>query len=328
MRLPVNPGEKYALVALNAGTTITVPVDLGNGYYALPGGDLELPARWRKWIGSIKAEAVENAGLIILVKRPARVPDVIDADDEMLRRQANSLYWGLLASGHVRISDAGTLLGGTNGEAGLTVKRVGEVERVNPVPGTLPDEITPAHLALAASLASNLAALFATPGMLRMRLAMGTFMRAFSGRDLGERIHQFVRSVDGLTRVRRRHQFQSRCATFVGQAGTRTCLELYAIRSNVEHFQDPEADTDIRPLPPRDNWIRRFRRAHEAEILARYCLSHLVSNANLWPHFTDDQVSAFWARPEDERAAIWGPQIDVAAAMAGFNPDALPEAGG
>jgi hypothetical protein len=195
---------------------------------------------------------------------------------------------------------------------------------VNPVPGTLPDEITAAHLTSAASLAKNLAALLATPGMLRMKLAMRTFMQAFSGQDFGERVHQFVRSVDGLTRVRRRQQFQNRCAVFVGPTGTQVCLELYAIRSNVEHFQDPEQDTDIAPLPLRENWIRRFRRAHEAATLARYCLSHLVSNPQLWPHFTDDQVNAFWARPEDERVAIWGPPMDFADAMAGFNPDWLP----
>jgi len=41
--------------------------------------------------------------------------------------------------------------------------------------------------------------LLASPGMRRLKRALGTFMRGFSEHNLGERIHQFVRAVaDGI----------------------------------------------------------------------------------------------------------------------------------
>jgi hypothetical protein len=94
MKLPVNPGEKFALIALNAATTITEPLDLGDGLHALPEASVEVPDRWRGWIGSIKADIIERAGLFILAKRQAKEPDVRDGDDDALRHQVNNLYWG------------------------------------------------------------------------------------------------------------------------------------------------------------------------------------------------------------------------------------------
>ncbi len=72
MKLPVNPGEKYALIALNAATTITEPLELGEGLHALPGGSLDLPEKWRVRIGSLRSERIEGAGLLILAKRPPK----------------------------------------------------------------------------------------------------------------------------------------------------------------------------------------------------------------------------------------------------------------
>lgn len=50
-------------------------------------------------------------------------------------------------------------------------------------------------------------------------------------------------------------------------------------------------------------------------------MAHLLLNEPLWQHFADDQINAFWARPEEERAAIWGKKFDLAAAVSEFRPD-------
>jgi len=54
-------------------------------------------------------------------------------------------------------------------------------------------------------------------------------------------------------------------------------------------------------------------------------MSHLLENEALWEHFADDRVDAFWAKPEADRAAIWGAPFDLAAALADFRSDHIPD---
>ena len=325
MPLPVALGEKYALIALDAATEIRDALDLGDGRVALPRGAFDLPSHWKEWLGTLKAEAVERAHLKLIAKAPSTRPGVLDDENQRLQQKVSNLYWGLLAAGKVRVSGAGTQLTGSHGEEGMDVRQVGDLDHVINVYGLLTDRITGEHLKRAAVLAESLSRLFTDPKMLRMRMAVNTFLRAASERHLGDRIHQYVRVVDGLTRVTRRgrDRFKERCRTFVRPEDVESCYEMYVIRSNVEHFQEPSQD--LPPLDRRQDLLRGYRRAHEAEALARYCMAHLLENDDTWEHFTDDRVDAFWAKPETERAAIWGEPLDLDAALAEFRPEHVPE---
>ncbi|HEX9242548.1 MAG TPA: hypothetical protein VF875_08935 [Anaeromyxobacter sp.] len=325
MTLPIARGEKYALIALDAGTELRDALDLGDGCVALPRGAFEFPPHWKEWLGTIKTEAVERASLKLIAKAPSARPGVLDAENQELQRRVSNLFWGLLAAGKVRVEGAGTLLTGSHGEDGLDVRQVGDMDGVIRVYGVLDDRVTEAHLRRAALLGKGLSRLFADARMRRMRMAVNTFLRAASVPQLGDRIHQYVRVVDGLTRVTRRgrDRFKERCRTFVTPGGLDGCYEMYVIRSNVEHFQDPSQD--LPPLDRREDLLRGYRRAHEAEALARHCMSHLLENEALWGYFADDHVDAFWAKSEVERAAIWGAPFDFAAALADFRPDHIPE---
>jgi hypothetical protein len=53
-------------------------------------------------------------------------------------------------------------------------------------------------------------------------------------------------------------------------------------------------------------------------------MSRLLKNEELWEHFADDRVDAFWAKPESERAGIWGAPLDLAQALADFRPEHIP----
>src|SRR5437879_1688216 len=101
MNVPVAPGEKYTLIALDSATAIDEPVDLHDGFFALPHGSVTVPDYWREWIGSIDARQVESAGLVILAKAPARAPDVLDDETEVLEHRVGALYWALLAVGRL-----------------------------------------------------------------------------------------------------------------------------------------------------------------------------------------------------------------------------------
>jgi hypothetical protein len=145
---------------------------------------------------------------------------------------------------------------------------------------------------------------------------------ALTESDLAERIHQFVRAVDGLTRVYNGKEFKAKSALLAGPEHQDLCGQLYVIRSNAEHFHAPNNRLDA--LPPREDQVRMFRSCLAAEVLARHCLTHLVENKPLWGHFTDDQVDAFWKRPLDEQKQIWGPPLDLTSALADFDPQFVP----
>lgn len=325
MTLPIALGDKYALIVLDAGTEIREQVDLGNGLLALPRGAFELPPHWKEWLGTIRTESVERAHLKLIATAPSASPAVLDAENQHLQRRVSNLYWGLLAAGRVSVSGSGTQLTGSHREDGIDVRQVGNLDPIISVYGVLADRVTEDHLRRAAALADGLAHLFADPRMLRMRIAVNTFLRAASVPQLADRIHQYVRVVDGLTRVTRRgrDRFKERCRTFVAPGSVDACYEMYVIRSNVEHFQDPSQD--LPSLARREDLLRGYRRAHEAEALARHCMAHLLSNERLWDHFADDRVDAFWAKPEVERAAIWGAPLDLGLALADFRAEHIPD---
>jgi hypothetical protein len=206
------------------------------------------------------------------------------------------------------------------------VRQVSDLEHLVSVAGIHGSPVHEADALRAGRLAINLLALMDRPGMRRAKLAVRTFLIALSEQNLGQRIHQFVRAVDGLVNSRGRHEFKERCRVLVGDASAEVCRELYVIRNNAEHFNDPDNGLDQLPTR-RDSALRGWRRTHEAEALARYCMARLVEDARLWPHFSDDQVAAFWAKPHDECRRIWGEQLDLDAAVATFDPDYVGDDG-
>ncbi len=314
--LPINVGEKYGAIALDAGTDLKAPVALGGSYFAMPHGTFRLPPHWKEWLGTIKTRAVERAGLLLVAARPSREPDVLDADNEAVLQAVDSLYWGLLASGRVRIDGAGVRLTGAYSTGGIDVRLVADVREVVHMPSLRTTRVAETHLRRAAALADGLSRLFAEPGMRRMKRAVHTFLLAFEERDLGERIHQFVRAVDGITRARNREQFRDRARILVGPGDAEVCHELYVIRSNTEHFHDPSKG--LPPLAEREDLVRAHERAHAAEALARFCVSRVVEAPHLWPLLRDEAIDEFWKRPEEERARLWGSPLDLQAELAGF----------
>src|SRR5437870_2301348 len=200
MNLPVALGEKYGLIALDAATEVDEPLDLGAGFFAIPRGAVQLSDYWKEWIGSIQTDAIERAGLVLLAKRTSDHPDVIDGDNIIVGRRVDNLLWGLLAVDNLRTEGEGTRLTGANVDGKIDVRQQARTLMVIHPRGLMTKRISQEHLKDAAVLAYNLGNLLARPGMRRVKLALGTFMKAFSENDLGQRIHQFVRVVsDGIT---------------------------------------------------------------------------------------------------------------------------------
>src|SRR5712692_850194 len=128
VNLPLNDGEKYALIAVDGSSEINQVIDLGEGFFALPGGGFRLPEHWREWVGSVEAEQIEGrTGLLLLAKRASDRPRVINDENEHLQKRSQWLYWGLLASGRFWIDGAATQLTGAYAEGQVSVQQKGRM---------------------------------------------------------------------------------------------------------------------------------------------------------------------------------------------------------
>ncbi len=241
--LPLNPGEKYALIAVNGATDISEVIDLGNGLFELPGGGFRLPEHWREWIGSVESEQIETrTGLLLLAKRASDRPEVLDAENQQLQRQTQWLYWGLLATGRFWIQGGATQVTGTYSEGQVSVAQKGRMLDVFNIQGLQPVRIGEADLRRAARLAGNLGDLMVRRGMRRVKLALRTFWSAFEEKDLGQRIHQFVRvASEGFAKSFGHREFIERSRVFVGKGWMVECGQLYRMRNNAEHFNLPDS---------------------------------------------------------------------------------------
>jgi hypothetical protein len=323
MKLPVNPGEKFALISLKCGTDISAPLDLGAGYFALPEGAVDITDHWKNWLGSIRTGALRDADVILLATGPTAHPGVLDGDNQTLLRRVDALYYALFLTGPLWIGGQGNRLTGANVNGRVEVRSASNLYMVFHVRGLPNGSVTEERLRHAARLASGLLDLRVRPCMRRMKLALNTFLKAFQEGDVSEAVHQFVRSVDGITRAWNKNQFKERCGTFVMPADLPVCRELYMIRSNAEHFHPPDAM--LPPISPSAARMRAFRRAAEAQILARHCMSRLIDTPEIWPEFADDKADSFWRHDNQERERRWGARFDLSAAMTEFDERLIPD---
>ncbi len=324
--LPLNPGEKYALIAVNGATDISEVIDLGNGLFELPGGGFRLPEHWREWIGSVESEQIETrTGLLLLAKRASDRPEVLDAENQQLQRQTQWLYWGLLATGRFWIQGGATQVTGTYSEGQVSVAQKGRMLDVFNIQGLQPVRIGEADLRRAARLAGNLGDLMVRRGMRRVKLALRTFWSAFEEKDLGQRIHQFVRvASEGFAKSFGHREFIERSRVFVGKGWMVECGQLYRMRNNAEHFNLP--DSKLKRLPRRASLERAYLRALQAEAIARHCVQRFVADKRLWKHFHNDlRVDAFWRKPRPDCTQLWGRALDLEAAVGGFNSTHIPD---
>jgi hypothetical protein len=84
----MSDAEKYALIGLAVKIEHAIAFrDLVPGLWAWTDRGLDVPARWREWIGSIRADQIENCNLVLLSKMPSRTPGVLDGENQLLQRR-------------------------------------------------------------------------------------------------------------------------------------------------------------------------------------------------------------------------------------------------
>lgn len=318
--------EKYALIGLAVKIEQGIPMSqVEPGLWAWTDQKLDLPADWRTWIGSLRAEEVEGCNFALLSKMPSAAPDVLDGENQLLQRRVWGFYIGLLLSSNFTPAHQPISLTGSRRDGVIDVRQASSLDQpalnlFRHYPPILPNEVK-----RAASIGRNYEQLVTNKppgGAWRIFRALSVYVDARTTKDLLDRLHQYCRCIDGLILSEPGNgakQFKSRTELFIGPREHDLMGQLYAIRSDVEHLHE------YKYLEVFDRNVRLDLMQKEAiaEHIARNALAHLLETPALWAHFGNSAALApFWKLDPAQRQTLWGPaSIRVADALAGYDPN-------
>jgi hypothetical protein len=320
------PGEKYALLAMRTyapDPSTQAAIQIADYVWAWDRFPIALDGNWKEWIGSVRERTLRNANLILVAKMPSLAADILDSENEYLKREVYLLFQAILLSASVPIYDKPVIVTGAHRNGRAEMRQLADVPPPLSLPGGPRDQITPAVLATAVTLRKALADLEAKGGFKRLGRLYSIHQRALQNPEPIERIHQFCRSIEGFILpviAKTTRQFKSRTELFVGPGHHDLMGRLYEMRSLVEHLH--ELQFDDWPLEERERRLIVLREAIFLEQLSRYCISRMFLNRALWPHFNNDNtLNTFWhGDAADSRREMWGEPADIVALRNRFDP--------
>lgn len=210
-----------------------------------------LPEHWREWLGSFEARDLAGSDVFITATAPSAQLDILDGENEALRRRAQQVYTGLLiATSGIRVHHGRSLTGAVRGsEADLRQSQA--LDLVYSVVGTSrAPAVSPGHLTHAVEVARGLAAIQRLEGTPeygdcgRLKRALNALYACLGSRHLDHRLHQAVRVLEALMSAGEenfRAVMKRRAARLLGDAPEIAGWPdaLYQIRNKVEHMYGP-----------------------------------------------------------------------------------------
>jgi hypothetical protein len=159
----IDDGEKYALVGLSAKVEEYIPFQkLTSSLWVLADTTFNIPPYWREWLGSIRADEVQNSNLFLLSKLPSLSPD-LDGENEKLKQRVWYFYVGLLLASSFAPAHKPVMLTGSRRDGEVDVRQQQDLDC--PIPslvGGYPP-ILAKDIQLAAELAGKIDALGTAP---------------------------------------------------------------------------------------------------------------------------------------------------------------------
>lgn len=320
----IDDGEKYALVGLNVKFEGRLPAGrITPNLWVLAAPNFKLPSHWQEWLGSIRAQEVEDCNLFLLSKVDSSTPGVLDAENQKLQQRAWNFYIGLLLANTFATAHRPVMLTGSRRDGEIDIRQQQDFDSpiscvFRPYPPLVPGDIR-----LAAQVGENLDTLATAPlsgGHWRLFRTLHIYTEARTKRDILDRLHQYCGCIDGLilpNAGETRRQFKSRTELFIGPRHHDLMGELYDIRSAVEHLHENRY-LESRNRPTR---LDLLKKEAIVEYVARKVLARILDDAALWSHFASTSALAiFWALAPRERQNIWGDPFDLLAAIADFDP--------
>jgi hypothetical protein len=299
------PGQLFSMLAIaNVNTDIVEDVRLSNGLWALSHVPLGLEEHWTKWIGSLRAEKLLDANLVLFTQH--RTPKYL-----------RQVFFMLQLDGVPEYEEAESIFGNVE-TGGTTVAQMSQLAKFKNTKGYVRKAIDVPRIEKAISRTDALS-------QIELMVHADKFHRFIRGlnvlrdgllRDLGQdRNHQFVRSLEALILPKEgetRKKFEHRCQTFAiaNEAARKILGEAFGMRGDTEHLQDWQRALKNHPATDRENIA--FQRTRQMESLASFAYARVLDDENLWKHFSEDSALAkFWALPDDQRKTLWESQFDL-----------------
>ena len=313
----ISSNQKFAFIGLSTrvadGLAETKP--LGDRIWATTKLPVGLDSDWKTWLGSIRAERLEeDCNLVLCASMDSSRPGVLDGENQLLSRTVMRLFDGLMLTGNIELTHIPVLIGGAFQPDGLTVRSISDLRRPL-IPAAVEfDEVDAAILAAAYRQMQGRLGFEQTTKYNRVARILHIYDKAVCEENVHERLHQFCRCIEGfiLPEIGQTlKQFISRCEVFVGPKHAATLRQLYEMRSKVEHMHEYALPAT---LSERERRLTVMRMAALAQGLARWCISRFLESPALWPHYASaETLAAFWKLDGDGKSALWGRPIDLAA---------------
>jgi hypothetical protein len=319
MDFHLQAGEKFACIAfenLATDDSLSKPISLGEGLWTLPEHPFDLDNRWRDWIGKIRADQVDRCNFFLLAVKASTRPEVLDDENEMLRKRLHRLLYGLLLQGIPDHVD-GFVLSGARVSEETMIRQFSELRdfyHSNPPHRVKLNEST---CRTAKTFEEGYRAIEKSTANERVKRGMSALARAISEPTLEERIHQYARALEALIKPeisKSTSQFTHRCQTFaLASTGAKQILEeCYEIRSAVEHMK--LVDDALTDYSSDRRYLIAAQRLRQIEGLAfSVYLKLATSQSHALLFETDTLIDAFWARRDDECRTAWGNPLDIRA---------------
>jgi hypothetical protein len=318
----IKDGEKFALIGLDVQIDENLRgKELDDRMSFLTSLNFVLPEEWRGWLGSLRAEAIEQSSLYLLAKSASETPNVLDAENRMLERSVSDWFAGLMLTTRFWQDADAFLVTGSRTDDHVAVRGFRGLRPPQRAIVDVEGPITASQLSIAASIGATFSSFDGRwrPEHWRLLRCISIYQQARHDSDLLNRIHQFVRCLEGLiaaTKGNTTRQFKYRTELFVGPSHHKIMGELYEVRSDLEHLHENRYLADF----DRHSRIRLVKIEAIAEWIARSCLSRILQKPSLMEHFGNvESIKQFWGMPPRDQRQIWGDCIDPCAPVRAFN---------
>ena len=232
----IEDGEKFVLIGLKIKLDgQNVGGQIAPNFWALSDTTFSVPTHWRTWLGSMRADRVEECNLFLLSKLRSTTPDVLDEESERLSRRVQHWYYGLLLASTFASRHRPVILKGYRLNGEISIRQ--QMDLDNPITQVGFPSLDLEDIALAARLGQNLELLTTCPpngGCWRLNRTLIVYLQTRSTTDHLDRIHQYCRCVEGLILPgpgNTKSQFKSRTELFIGPRHHNRMGHTYDVRS-------------------------------------------------------------------------------------------------
>ena len=156
-----------------------------------------LEPHWREWIGTVRADQLTKAQLILIAKSPSNAPDDLDGDNERPMNLISRFYQGVQLAVPIWVEGEVVRLTGANRGGHVDVRQISSITRPSLTHYGQIDLSGTSDLRIAAELVPILNE-FPKEKYLRLCRVLNAYFSGIVENDLRERLHQFCRCVEGL----------------------------------------------------------------------------------------------------------------------------------